>query len=99
MEEAGPEEAALRVAFADLDVLDLRDHRADPRLAVGFVKVRADAVLEVLRLADVERPAFGVLHEVYAGRFGERLEDLLQLLGGHGGIIAKSGTRCRGLRW
>ena len=72
----------LAVGGQEVDVGHLADPVADPAvLGRGLVEVRAGPAAEVLRLADVDHPPLGVLHQVDARRGGE----LLDLLGGSDG--------------
>ena len=48
---------AFRARHRRLDARDLRDHRGDARLVPGLLEIVRDALLEVARLADVERLA------------------------------------------
>ena len=66
----------LAVALDVIDVGDLVDPRRGAVLVLGpLQKVAAGPAAEVLRLADVDHPAGGVLHQVDAGRPG-KLADL-----------------------
>ena len=55
-----------------LDARDLRDHRGDARLVAALLEIARDALLQVARLADVERAAGGVEHPVHAGQMRQR---------------------------
>ena len=68
----------LAVGGQEVDVGDLADPVADPAVGRGrLVEVRAGPAAQVLRLADVDDPPLGVLHQVEARRGGK----LLDLLG------------------
>ena len=67
----------LAVGGQELDVGHLVDPVADAAVAGGgLVEVRAGAAAQVLRLADVDHPPLGVLHQVEARRGGELLDFL-----------------------
>ncbi len=76
LDEVGLEEERLgdRIRLGDLDVDDPVDDAPDPvDLAAGrlLLPVRAHAVAQALRLADIDDVAPGVLHEVDAGPVGQ----------------------------
>ena len=72
-----------RLAFGardrGLDARDLRDHHRDARLVRALLEVARHALLQVARLADVERVAGGVLHPVDAGPVRQRRDQLARV--------------------
>ena len=56
------------------DARDLRDHRRGARMVIGLLKVARHALLQIARLADVERLAGGVEHAIDARPIRQRRE-------------------------
>ena len=78
----------------------VRDHAVQPRPESARTGVRADALLEVARLADVEHLAARLDHAIDAGSGGQRREARLDH-GGAGRALDRNGIRLtnrRGLR-
>ena len=63
-----------------VEIRDLGDQRRGLGVLAAVLKIAAHAVLERERLADVDDLAFGVLHEIYAGRFGKGFELFFDLV-------------------
>ena len=93
-----------RLGYDELEIRDALDHRADaPLLAGGRLEVRAHAVAEARRLADIQNRAVGALHQIDAGLRGQRSESVGELLGaglyagarGHWGALYACGERGR----
>ncbi len=85
-----------RFAFVvDQDVIDiyrLAHQRAGLRVGLrGRQQIRADTRAQVLRLADVDDLALGVLVQVHAGLRGQGADFLLQV---HFGVWVPLGMRC-----
>jgi hypothetical protein len=60
-----------------VDVVDALQHQPDARALVGFLEIAGNALLQVLRLADVQHRAGRVDHAVDAGQGGQRGEKFL----------------------
>jgi hypothetical protein len=60
-----------------VDVVDAFQHQPDARTLVAFLEIAGDALLQVLRLADVEHGICRVDHAVDAGQGGQRSEKVL----------------------
>ena len=65
---------ALRARDRRLDARDLRDHHRGARMMIGLLEVARHALLQVARLADVQRLAGGVEHAIDARAVGQRGE-------------------------
>ena len=91
----------LAVGGEEVDVDDLADPVADPAVVGGrLLEVRARPGAEVLRLADVDHPPLGVLHQVEAGRGRERADLLAGAERGRrdGVGLGRGRTRVSGMR-
>ena len=67
---------AFRARHRRLDARDLREHHGDPRLVRTLLEVARHALLQVARLADVERRAGGIEHPVDARAVRQRRDQL-----------------------
>ena len=65
-----------------LDPRNLREHHGDPSLVRALLEIARDALLQVARLADVERRAAGIEHPVHAGTMRQRRDQLARVEGG-----------------
>ena len=55
---------------------DLRHHHLDARARLGLLEVRADALFQIARLADVKRPTVGVEHAIDTRPIRQRRDQL-----------------------
>ena len=99
LDQVGLEQERLRdrIGLGDLDVRDPVDDAPDPvDLATErlLLPVRADAVAQALRLADVDDVAARVLHEVHARLVGQLGEGGSEL-GGHRPMLPPRGPERR----
>ena len=68
----------VRIAEQHLKVVDMGDHRRDLGRVGGIAEIAADPVFQVHGFPDVNDGPAGVLHQVAAGRIGQRPDLFLQ---------------------
>ena len=80
---------ALGARGGDLDSRNLRNHRCDSRLVPGLLEVTRHTLLQVARLAHVQRLAGGIEHPVDARAVRQRREQLagVESQRGRGGAV------------
>ena len=62
-----------------LDARHLPDHRGDPRFVAALLEIARDPLLQVARLADVERGTRRIEHPVDAGQMRQRRNELARV--------------------